>query len=762
MDIVRPWLKFFNPMRLLIGFTVFASLISIFLVQSGGSELALLILVAPILLAAHFGGQRYYLVGLFALTLLSIWVIAVTSPNLPRSLAILTSIFAGVFVASEGIYQLSRYQQRALGGLYTTDQWFRSIFADSPIGIELFDGDGHLIDVNRAGLALFGVSSVEAVKGFQLFNDPNVTDEVKALLRRGQTVHYTNRFDFETVKAAKLYETSRRGSAELDVLITPLGMNAQRDPEGYLVLAQDITEQLSQKRALQESEAMLRAIFNASDDGIVLSDEDGVIIEFSQGMERITGWSRQKLLGTTIWEMQHLLTPNALKEQVDQDAVRHAMQSMLQSGLSSLLDTPIETNFQHYDGSVRTVEQQGFAIPTESGFRLGSICHDISERHRTAAALRKSEERYRILAEMSSDAFAIFQVDEEGLLHPEWYTVGAFTSLTSYSLQEWLVAGLPNPENILPEDQAGLHLDRSPGLGTMRQEFRILTRDGQILWLRMRYRFEHNKENRPTFLYVAAEDVTAIKEVEQQALSFRLEKEQTRILTDFIQTASHEFRTPLSVIGLDLHLLQRIHANGPQQPRLSRMNEQVKILGGLVEALLTLSTLDSEAKLEFMPVNLGNIVMDLVAQQQATALANGVTLSVQVTPNLPILFGAPHYLSMAVHGLLDNALRYTPPGGSVILQAIDKGDTVQILISDTGVGISPEILPRVFDRFYRLDEARSTQGFGLGLSIAHKVAERHGGRVGVESEEGKGSLFVLELPMTVDGRRTTDDGQRVS
>ena len=751
MQTVRPWIKFFTPMRLLIGFTIVASLISIFLVQSGGSELALLILVAPILLAAHFGGQRYYLVGLFVLTLLSIWVIAVTSPNLPRSLAILTSIFTGVFVAAEGIYQLSRHQQRALGGLYTTDRWFRSIFADSPIAIELFDGAGHLIDVNRAGLALFGVSSVEAVKGFQLFDDPNVTDEVKERLRRGETVHYTNRFDFETVKAANLYETNRSGSADLDVLITPLGMNAQRDPEGYLVLAQDITEQLSQKRALQESEAMLRAIFNASDDGIVLSDEDGVIIEFSQGMERITGWPRQNMLRTTVWEMQHLLTPNPLKAQIDQDAVRLAMQTMLRLGQSSLLDTPIETNFQHYDGSVRTVEQQGFAIPTERGFRLGSICHDISERHRAAAALRESEERYRILAEMSSDAFAIFQVDEQGLLHPEWYTADAFTSLTGYSLEEWLVAGLPNEQHVLPEDRELLHLERSPGAGTRRQEFRILTRDGQIRWLRMRYRFEHSKEDRPTFLYVAAEDVTALKEVEQQALSFHLEKEQTRLLTDFIQSASHEFRTPLSVLGLDLHLLQRFYINGPQQPRLERMAGQVKILGSLVEALLTLSTLDSEAKIDFTLVNLGDIVTDLAVQQQRAAQANGLTLSVDVPPGLPTLLGAPHYLSMAIQGLLDNALRYTPSGGSVALRAVHKGNAIHISVSDTGVGMSPEILPYVFDRFYRLDEAHSTQGFGLGLSIAYKVAERHGGRVRVESEEGKGSLFVLELPVSIDG-----------
>ena len=138
---------------------------------------------------------------------------------------------------------------------------------------------------------------------------------------------------------------------------------------------------------------------------------------------------------------------------------------------------------------------------------------------------------------------------------------------------------------------------------------------------------------------------------------------------------------------------------------------------------------------------------DLAAQQRPTALANGLTLNVNVPPGLPILFGAPHYLSMAIQGLLDNALRYTPSGGSIDLRAVDKGNAIHVSVSDTGVGISPEILHYVFDRFYRLDEAHSTQGFGLGLSIAQKVAERHRGRILVESTPGQGSVFVLELPL---------------
>ncbi|MCB0114088.1 MAG: PAS domain S-box protein, partial [Caldilineaceae bacterium] len=237
-----------------------------------------------ILLAAHLGQRRLYLPALTILTLLSIWVIVSTSSDLPKSFSVLALIFVSVFAAAEAIYRLSRIQRRQLGTLHARDRWFRSIFADSPIAIELFDGSGRLIDVNRAGMAIFGVNDIQTVKGFQIFDDPNVTDEVKERLRRGETVHYVNRFDFAPIKAANLYETSREGVIELDVLITPLGVQPEGAPEGYLVMAQDITEQNRRQRALTASEAKLRAIFDASDDGIVLTDEAGMVIEFSQGM----------------------------------------------------------------------------------------------------------------------------------------------------------------------------------------------------------------------------------------------------------------------------------------------------------------------------------------------------------------------------------------------------------------------------------------------------------------------------------------------
>jgi PAS domain S-box-containing protein len=126
--------------------------------------------------------------------------------------------------------------------LYTSGEEFRSIFDESPIGIELYDSDGLLIDANQACLDMFGVSDILQVKGFKLFEDPNLPDEAKAKLRRGKPVRYETPFDFEKVKELRLYETSKSGIIHLDVQITPMGEKQKDASEGYLVQVQDITE----------------------------------------------------------------------------------------------------------------------------------------------------------------------------------------------------------------------------------------------------------------------------------------------------------------------------------------------------------------------------------------------------------------------------------------------------------------------------------------------------------------------------------------
>lgn len=135
--------------------------------------------------------------------------------------------------------------------LRASEEKFRLIYESSPIGIELYDAKGELLDVNRSCLNIFGVASADAVKGFNLFADPNVSDEYKEKLKKGETVRYEAPFDFGLVRAHNLYETSKNGIIQLDVLITPLGVNGD-NVFGYLVQVQDITARKLYENTLRE------------------------------------------------------------------------------------------------------------------------------------------------------------------------------------------------------------------------------------------------------------------------------------------------------------------------------------------------------------------------------------------------------------------------------------------------------------------------------------------------------------------------------
>jgi PAS domain S-box-containing protein len=146
-------------------------------------------------------------------------------------------------------------RSQAEKALRDSQERFRSMYEESPIGIELYDSDGKLLEVNKACLDMFGVADVEEIKGLDLFEDPNVTDELKERLRKGETARYEVAFDFEKIEKLGLYETTKAGVVYLGVLITPLGVKEERALGGYLVQVQDIDKQ---KRAQEQIQASLR------------------------------------------------------------------------------------------------------------------------------------------------------------------------------------------------------------------------------------------------------------------------------------------------------------------------------------------------------------------------------------------------------------------------------------------------------------------------------------------------------------------------
>ena len=242
----------------------------------------------------------------------------------------------------------------------------------------------------------------------------------------------------------------------------------------------------------------------------------------------------------------------------------------------------------------------------------------------------------------------------------------------------------------------------------------------------------------PGSLVVTVRDITEVRGVE-------------RLRRDFVANASHELKTPVaSILALAETLRAAARDPAASSRLLARLEQEALRLASLVRDLLALSRLEA-GSLPNLPLDFRWVVDAECARMQAHAEAAGLRLKTVLGGETLVLTGSESDLTRMVHNLLDNAIRYTTKGGVVKVTLRRTHHHAQLAVSDTGVGIPKEDLTRVFERFYRVDTARSRQtgGTGLGLSIVRNVAQAHGGDVEVNSRLGDGSTFTVRLPIRI-------------
>ncbi len=225
-----------------------------------------------------------------------------------------------------------------------------------------------------------------------------------------------------------------------------------------------------------------------------------------------------------------------------------------------------------------------------------------------------------------------------------------------------------------------------------------------------------------------------------------------RVRRDFVANVSHEFRTPLTAIQGFAETLLAGAMDDPQNRRrfLEIILEHARRLATLTEDLLKLSKMDADRlELEIRRVSVSQLVESCYETAQHRAAEKDLRLSLNLPHNLPDVAGDARRLAEVLQNLLDNAIQYTLPGGRIVLSAEATSTEVMFTVSDTGIGIPRADQPRIFERFYRVDAARSREagGTGLGLAIAKHLIEVHGGRIWVESEVGQGSQFHFSVPI---------------
>lgn len=493
-------------------------------------------------------------------------------------------------------------------------------------------------------------------------------------------------------------------------------------------IARDVTERKQAERALAEESQLLQTVIDAIPTSIFVKDRDHRFLRANQEHTMLHG---QNVIGKTDRDFSHLTQEMIEKFWADEELVVNEGISLRSE--ESVLDS--EQNF-HWLYTIKV------PLKNEANEIYGvvGISTDITELKKTQDKLAASEQRLRSL--LNSLPVTLTTIDQQRKIR-------SIYSAQSPQLFGHNVDSLVSQhiDSILPQD------DRAIAIEQIQQVFET----GEIA--RFPIQFEHDNQTRWYENQIASletdfpmkhatiitVDVTERKQAEQKALQVDIEKQRTAILSKFIQSASHEFRTPLSIIQSSAYLLANSNNADKHEKRLHMIDEKVADIATLVDNMALMASLDSLLSLDIKAIKLSLLLRQLEVTLRHTNKDN--IFIFELAADLPTIYGDEYYLILALNRIIDNAIHFSAVDSPITLRANQENGYVVIEIQDEGTGMPPDVMEHIFERFYRADPAQTARGFGLGLPIAQKIIELHQGTIMAESEMEIGSTFTIVLPI---------------
>ncbi|MBN1451810.1 MAG: DUF3365 domain-containing protein [Anaerolineales bacterium] len=496
-------------------------------------------------------------------------------------------------------------------------------------------------------------------------------------------------------------------------------------------LQEDIAARLRAEEALQEKMEELDRFFSSALDLLCIANVDGYFLRLNTEWETTLGYRLEDLEGKRFLDLVH---PDDLESTLGAIAELSADRQI----------TNFVNRYRCQDGSYRWIEWR--SVPYQSRL-IYAAARDITQRRQMEEALRQSEEQYRTLFDQSINALLLCEtvVDEQGA--PTDFVLlqinRAFEDSVNLRSQDIVGQRLMH---VLPD------IKDTPLFNAMIRTAATRQPDQLEFYSVSLSRYFDVGVFSPHQGQVAISytDITARKQVEEHKARLALEQEKARILRSFVEDVSHEFRTPLTVIHTGLELLERMAAQQRTQSpeRIAELQEQTMYISDLVDAMLTMTKLDSVSSLPATATSINSVVATVAEAFQSYTAKKEVALRLETMEESPLVLGVSDELERAVGNLVKNAIQFTPPNGVITLRTSADSHHAIIEISDTGTGISEEALPLIFERFYRANTARTGRHAGLGLAIAKRIIELHGGQIEVTSQLNEGSTFRVLLPLT--------------
>ncbi|WDT81601.1 MAG: PAS domain S-box protein [Candidatus Manganitrophus sp.] len=534
------------------------------------------------------------------------------------------------------------------------------------------------------------------------------------------------------------------------------------DPNGgaerFVGLCMDVTARKQAEETLQNEFAFRRAIEEAIPDGIAVADPNGRQTYVNRAFCEMVGWSETELVGA--------MPPYVYWPPEEREAIREAFQKTIQGEVPS---GGFELRFCRRDGERFNILVTPVPLRDSHGTLTGWLASmvDITERKRIEQKLQESEAQYRLLFETNPQPMWVYEIESMAFLEVNEAAVRHY----GYSREEFLsmtIKEIRPPEDIPKLAQKNADALKEVALGLRSAGvWRHRKKDGTIIdveVIRSPISFKGRKA-----LLILASDVTERRRAEEERVGLLTREQQARqeaeaanrAKDEFLATVSHELRTPLNAIYGWARLLQMGELDRETvTSAYETIERNAKAQAQLIDDLLDVSRIIAgKLRLDVRWIELKPVIEAAIETVQTAADAKGITLQSRLDETVGPISGDPDRLQQVVWNLLSNAIKFTSTGGRVEVRINRIDSAVQIQVQDTGIGIHPEFIPFVFDRF-RQAEGASTRfygGLGLGLAIVRHLVELHGGTVSAHSPgEGKGANFTVTLPVKVPSTGSLD------
>lgn len=653
-------------------------------------------------------------------------------------------------------------QRRAQERVRRSEQELADFFDNATVGLHWVGPDGTIIRANRAELSLLGYTSEEYI-GHHITEFHADADAIEDILQR--------LWAGEEVRAYEARMRCKDGSTKHVVIDSSVLWE-----DGRFVHTRCFTRDITQQKEEEEIRQRLAAIVESSEDAIISKDLNGTITSWNRGAEKLYGYAAEEIVGRPI---SVLIAPG----RADDFPV---IMERLRAGERI---EQYETVRVRKDGRLVDVSLTVSPIRDGTGRIHGAskIARDITQRKRAEEALRRQTERLRLLWEAA--AVLLTADDPELMLRGLFAKIGEHVGIDAYlnyvvaesgdalRLVSW--EGIPaDAANRITRVEFGqavcgaVALHRRPIVATFIQQSDdprvqlvksfgirayacnpVLAGDRLLGTLsfasRLKDRFDADEvafiETICKYVTVAYERLRLMNELKQA----------DRRKDDFLAMLAHELRNPLAPIRTAVKVL---HLKGSQLPEARGAREiidrQLNHLTRLIDDLLDVSRITlNKLQLRQEPIQLSEVIRGAVESSRAFVEQRGHELTVTLPPEPVYVDGDPVRLSQVFLNLLNNAAKYTEPGGRIWLTVDRRAEDVVIRVKDTGVGIAAEKLPRLFEMFYQVDASleRAHGGLGVGLSLVRRLVELHHGAVEARSDgPGKGSEFTVVLPLRAE------------